>query len=134
MNAKMHRRLPLDRLFFADDDLTRPVDVSGPPYSEFGRCYEVCQWSPSSYNGQTTRAVVRVADVVERVDFGTSTSSRYYAPVALGIWLANWETGCEALGIHGRTVVLADHDVDTDVPGRPFTYGATWLRDQPGTT
>lgn len=134
MTAKMHTRLPPTQLFFADDDLTRPLDVTAPPYSEFGRCYEVCQWSPSSYNGQTTRAIVQATDAVHRVDFATSTSSRYYAPVALGIWLANWETGCQALDIHGRTTVLPEHPTDTtDTPGR-LTYGATWLRDHPATT
>jgi nitroreductase len=129
MNAKMHRRLPLRRLFFDDADLTHPIDVTASPYDELGRCYEVCQWAPSSYNGQTTRAAVRAADVVERVDFATSTSSRYYAPVALGIWVANWETGCEALGVHGHTAVLPPHDHAVADGPSPTRYGATWLRD-----
>ena len=41
------------------------------------------------------------AGVVQGVDFCVVTSSRYYAPVALGIWCANWELGCEALGLQG---------------------------------
>lgn len=129
MNAKMHSRLALEQLYFSDDDLTDPVDVTSPPYSELGRSYEVCQWSPSSYNGQTTRAVLRAGDVVERVDFESSTSSRYYAPVALGIWLANWETGCQALGVHGHTTVLPEHHSPPGAnPDQP-RYGATWLRN-----
>ena len=129
MNAKMHSRLALEQLYFSDDDLTDPVDVASPPYSELGRSYEVCQWSPSSYNGQTTRAVLRAGDVVERVDFESSTSSRYYAPVALGIWLANWETGCQALGVHGHTTVLPEHHSPPGAnPDQP-RYGATWLRN-----
>jgi nitroreductase len=128
MNASMHRRLPLGRLFFADEELRRPVDTSDAPYDELGRCYEVCQWAPSSYNGQTTRAVVRGTGAVERVDFLTSTSSRYYAPVALGIWVANWEVGSEALGVPGHVVVLSPEDAPGAVPGGAH-YGATWLRD-----
>ncbi|MCB0012296.1 MAG: hypothetical protein KDE34_10350, partial [Anaerolineales bacterium] len=42
-----------------------------------------------------------------RFDFYAATASRYYAAVALGIWCANWEMGCEALGITGRLDVLA---------------------------
>jgi nitroreductase len=129
MNRLMHRRRPLEDLFFADPDLAQPVDVTKAPYDEFGRCFEVCQWSPSSYNGQTTRATLHGGDVLDRVDFGCSTSSHYYAPVAVGIWVANWEIGCEALGIHGRTTILPASEREmTDGPGLP-RYGATWLRD-----
>lgn len=128
MNARMHRRLPLEQLFFADDDLTCPADVTAPPYRELGRCYEVCKWAPSSYNGQTTRAVLHASTVLEQVDFVAASSSRYYAPVALGIWLANWETGCQALGINGNTAVLPDqHGTTGDVTGPPG-HGATWTR------
>jgi hypothetical protein len=42
MSAKMHRRLPLQQLFFSDDTLTRPVDVTAPPCSE-----RVSAWFPS---------------------------------------------------------------------------------------
>ncbi len=129
MNAKMHNRLPLEQLFFTDDDLSRTVDVTALPYSDLRRCYEVCRWAPSSYNGQTTRAVVHAGDVVERLDFATSTSSRYYAPVALGIWVATWEIGCQASGVHGHTTVLPQHDGSAgEIPGRPG-YGATWMRE-----
>ena len=41
-----------------------------------------------------------------RFDFYASTASRFYAPVALGIWCANWETGCGALGIPGQFAEL----------------------------
>ncbi len=80
------------------------------------------------YDGQTTLAVVKAGDGVERLDFVTTTSSRCYAPVALGIWVANWEFGCEALGIHGRTTVLPPPaGLSGDLDGRPH-YGATWTR------
>ncbi len=105
MNHHMHQRLPLDRLFFTDPSLTVPPPTTRVPYAEFGRTYEACQWSPSSYNGQTTRAVLGAEDgPVRRVDFIAIAPSRFYAPVAPGIWLANWETGCAALGIQGRCV------------------------------
>ena len=41
-----------------------------------------------------------------RFDFYAATESRYYAAVAVGIWCADWEMGCEALGIHGHFAVL----------------------------
>ncbi len=121
MNHHMHQRLPLDQLFFTDPDLAVPAPTADPPHAEFGRTYEACQWSPSSYNGQTTRAVLAVEDgQVRRVDFVATTPSRFYAPVALGIWVANWETGCAALGIQGRCGVLAEQ-------GARY-YGASWVR------
>jgi nitroreductase len=121
---RMHRRLPLEQLFFADAALTAPVRTDLPPLSAFGRTFEACQWSPSSYNGQTTRAVVHTAgDAVQQVDFVAATPSRFYAPVALGIWVANWETGCAALGVPGRPVVLAD------APDGTGFYGASWVRE-----
>ncbi|MGB0971555.1 MAG: nitroreductase family protein, partial [Mycobacterium sp.] len=102
-----HHRLPLESLFFADPQLRVPLTVDIAPFSTFGRCYEVCRWSPSSYNAQTTRCAAvtepkGTRQKVIRFDFFTTTTSRFYAPVALGIWCANWETGCEALGIPGH--------------------------------
>jgi hypothetical protein len=43
---------------------------------------------------------------VVRFDFYASKDSRYYAPVALGIWCANWEMGCEVPGIQGHFAIL----------------------------
>ncbi|QRP50300.1 hypothetical protein [Amycolatopsis sp. FDAARGOS 1241] len=96
-------------LFFVDSGFRRPLEVSAPRFSALGRTNEACQWSPSSFNSQTTRCVAVTDDAgtaVRRVDFFTATSSRYYAPVALGIWCANWEAGCTALGITGHLRVL----------------------------
>lgn len=98
-NAQVKQRLPLSELFFADTGFERPLDIETAPFNRFGRNYEICQWAPSSYNGQTTRSV---ASVEESFDFYATTASRYYAPVAVGIWCANWELGCEALGIQGH--------------------------------
>ena len=121
MNRHMHQRLPLDQLFFTDPELTSPAQTAQTPFAEFGRAYEACQWSPSSYNGQTTRAVLAVEDgQVRRVDFVATTPSRFYAPVALGVWMANWETGCAAHGIRGHCAVLAERGAGH--------YGASWVR------
>lgn len=120
MNIQFHRRLPLSSLFFADPYFRKPLNVEVSPFNRFGRGYEVCQWSPSSFNGQTTRcaAVILPDDVKKggpheeqprlvRFDFYAAVESRYYAPVALGIWCANWEMGCEALGINGHFALLS---------------------------
>ena len=125
-----HRRLPLAALFFADPQMRVPLAVDVAPFSSFGRCYEVCQWSPSSYNAQTTRCAAVTdspgpEEKVVRFDFATTTASRFYAPVALGIWCANWETGCEALGISGHFGVLAaDGAAGLEVPDG---YGVSWI-------
>ena len=109
------RRLPLKALFFADPECRTPMDVDAPPFAAYGRNFEVCQWAPSSFNSQTSRcaAVTQEADGKRRVvrfDFCAATSSRYYAAVALGIWCANWETGCEALGRSGHFAVLSPQE------------------------
>ena len=120
------RRLPFSELFFSDEALEHPIDIHAPPYDRFGRSYEACRWAPSSYNGQTTRAFVATGPdgKVSAVHFMASTASRYYAPVALGIWCANWELGCEALGeaglfksVHATQGNLPCHDV-TWTPSR----------------
>ena len=96
-------RLPLRELFFSDGALRKPLDVDTAPYDRFGPAYEVCRWAPSSYNGQTTRAAVQIDEPgeVNEVKFFAVTTSRYYAPVALGIWCTNWELACQALGQAG---------------------------------
>ncbi|WP_421842216.1 nitroreductase family protein [Mycobacterium sp.] len=144
MERAAHRRLPLESLFFADPRFQEPLAIDVAPFVSFGRCYEVCQWSPSSYNAQTTRcAAVTEPDGAEqkvvRFDFCTTTTSRFYAPVALGIWCANWETGCDALKIPGHLGVLpADARGSCDFPDLP-RYDVSWIADQsderrPGST
>ena len=115
-NAQFYRRLPLSSLFFADAHFKEPLNLDVYPFNRFGRNYEICQWAPSSYNGQTTRCVAVTEQSDEnqsrlaRFDFYSATESRYYAAVALGIWCANWELGCEALGIHGHFAVLSANE------------------------
>ncbi len=124
-------------MFFTDSKLQTPLVETASPYNRFGRNYEVCQWAPSAFNGQTTRCVA-VFEINEkqvnesklkRLDFYASTKSRYYAPVALGIWCANWEIGCEALGIKGHFEMLSEKDrgisdniLNEEVP----VYGVSW--------
>jgi len=137
-NAQFRRRLPLSSLFFADAHFKRPLEVDADPFNRFGRNYEICQWAPSSYNGQTTRCVAvmeqsdRDKQCLARFDFYAVTVSRYYAAVALGIWCANWEMGCEALGIHGHFAVLSaeergvqDDETDSQLP----KYDVSWILD-----
>jgi len=129
------RRLPLSSLFFADPEFQRPLDTESAPFNRFGRCYEVCQWSPSSFNAQPTRCV-GVVEHTEgeehpvRFDFYAATASRFYAPVALGIWCANWETGCAALGTPGRFAKLKPEE--RTVHGAPELprYDVSWLVDR----
>jgi nitroreductase len=119
------RRLPRSELFFADETLEQAIDTTAPPLLRFDRAWEACRWAPSSYNGQTTRAIVETdADgCIDALHFLTVTDSRYYAPVALGIWCANWELACEALGERGvfmSAVGLVDGHRPVDVTWRPI--------------
>jgi nitroreductase len=134
MRRFQHQRLPLSELFFQDPTYTRPLDVNVDPFRAYRRCFEVCQWSPSSYNSQTTRCAAVTAQVsgkdkLIRFDFAASTSSRYYADVALGIWCANWEVGCEALGKPGQfEVIVADAQSAEITPDLPH-YDLSWVLD-----
>jgi len=132
MQKSMRNRKPISELFFADPAFTKPLITEVSPFEGFGRCYEVCQWSPSSYNAQPTRcaAVTQRTDGVDkliRFDFCSAISSRYYAAVALGIWCANWETGCEALGQKGHFAVLsAETRAVKNAPDLP-RYDVSWM-------
>jgi nitroreductase len=133
MQKMQRKRLPLDQLFFDDPTFGHSLDTTSKPFNDYGRCYEVCQWSPSSYNGQTTRAVAVKDDSgknLVRMDFYSSTNSRFYAMVALGIWLANWEVGCEELGRSGhfekQTPVERGIEKPPDLP----RYVASWVPRQ----
>jgi nitroreductase len=145
-NAQFHQRLPLSSLFFADRQLQEPLNLGNFPLSRFGRNYEICQWVPSSYNGQTTRCVaVMDKDSKEkevsqddqnhlvRFDFYAVTESRYYAAVAVGIWCANWELGCEAQGIHGHFAVLSAEQgggQNEKSPPQLPRYDVSWVLDE----
>ena len=120
-------RLPLSELFFEDSTFTTPLDVDAAPFNRFGRTYEACQWAPSSYNGQTTRcaAVTDEKGALKSFDFYAATASQYYAPVALGIWAANWELGTTALGIDGHFTVRSQGEGESSP-----RYDLSWVADQ----
>ncbi len=133
-NAQVKQRLPLSELFFADANFEQPLELETAPFNRFGRNYEICQWAPSSYNGQTTRCVAHVEEsgALKSFDFYAATASRYYAPVAVGIWCANWEMGCAVLGIQGHFSVLSTeertvHD-EKALPQLP-RYDISWVLD-----
>ena len=108
MQKALRKRLPLETLFTSDPNSSVPMNSNLAPSDSYGRCYEVCQWSPSAYNGQTTRCTVVMEDGKPvRFDFRPITPSKYYAAVAVGVWCANWEMGCEALDQKGHLAVAA---------------------------
>jgi nitroreductase len=119
----MRRRRPTEDLFFIDDALETPADLDSAPLSRWSRHFEACRWGPSSYNGQTTRAVLRTDNDGELVgvDFCAITASRFYAPVALGIWCTNWELGAEATGASGRFIAMRT-DEDVVVPRQDVSW------------
>ncbi|MCB9797210.1 MAG: nitroreductase family protein [Alphaproteobacteria bacterium] len=133
MQRTQRNRLPIGELFYASQALAGPLDPDAAPFRRFGRCYEVCQWSPSSFNAQPTRGAAGWDEQgrLARFDFLASTTSRYYAPVALGIWLANWETGCEALGIAGHFERLSPEARGVgEAPELP-RYDMSWVLEAP---
>ncbi len=93
--SRTHRRLPINSLFFEDYAMEKPIDITKYPFKKFAQVFEAYRWPPSSYNAQTTRGIAGIEPA-------TSTMSRYYAAVATGIWCANWELGCDELGIKGK--------------------------------
>ncbi|WP_444908577.1 nitroreductase family protein [Microbulbifer sp. TRSA005] len=127
-NNQFHKRLPLSDLFFVDNAMKEALKIDKSPWEAFNRCFESCQWAPSSYNGQTTRCIAHKKGSQVRLDFYATTSSRYYAAVATGIWCANWEVGCEALGIQGEFLRLPPQErknLPDDV--LPPHYDISWL-------
>ena len=121
-------RLPISSLFFADPNFQKPLNIEASPFNQFGRNYEICQWAPSSYNGQTTRCLASIEeDGLTRFDFYTATESRYYAPVALGIWCANWEMGSETLGIQGHFDLLPQEERESLLLP---SYNLSWVEEK----
>ncbi|MFD9287567.1 nitroreductase family protein [Streptomyces sp. NPDC060030] len=127
-----HRRLPLASLFLAAPEPHAPLPVDMPPFSAFQRCYEACRWSPSAINSQATRCVGVTDETgrnVTRFDFWAVSRSRFYAPVALGIWCANWEAGCEELDIPGHFEALEPGSRGEAPSDGPAKYGVSWIVD-----
>ncbi len=134
-NAQFKRRLPLSELFFGDEGFEQPLILDIAPFNLFGRNYEICQWAPSSYNGQTTRCVAKIEENgdMKSFDFYATTASRYYAPVAVGIWCANWELGCKALGIQGHFTAFSAGERAAQDKKSTFQlpkYDVSWVLDE----
>lgn len=134
MRKFQHKRLPLSELFFEDPTFALPLDIHEEPFRTFGRCFEVCQWAPSSYNSQTTRCAAVTTETegkkrLLRFDFAATTTSRYYAAVALGIWCANWEVGCDALGQQGHFAIFTEKARSTGIPSELSLYDISWVPD-----
>lgn len=134
MQKAQRNRLPLEKLFFSDTTFSKSLDTTSAPFAIFKRCFEVCQWAPSSYNGQTTRCAsiseqLGAGATLVRFDFCTATHSKYYAAVALGIWLANWEIGCKSLGQKGHFEILPSEK--RQIKGAPElpNYDVSWILD-----
>ncbi len=47
-------RKPCSKLFFADRNFQRPLNITKPRFDECKKCYEAARWSPSSFNAQPT--------------------------------------------------------------------------------
>jgi hypothetical protein len=75
--------------------IIQPLNTEEKPFHLFGRSFENCRWSPSSFNARTTRRVavmeqedtgnkivVKKARRLLRFDFYAVTASRYYTAVA----------------------------------------------------
>ena len=130
-SKQMQKRLPIESLFYNSYEMNHSIDIKQYPYNIFERTYEACQWAPSSYNGQTTRGIViSDNDKIERVDFVASTTSRYYAAVASGIWCANWEMGCKALNINGQFKKLNSTEIylkEKQKDKSSLLYDISWI-------
>lgn len=139
----LNNRLPLEELFYDDSSFDRPLDLTKAPFNRFAKCCEAVRWSPSSFNAQPVRCVgVTKAGVgggaqIVRFDFYLTIKSRYYAPTALGIWLRQWEIGCQSLGIKGRFDILTEDersgDIGTGLAELP-RYGVSWVMEEDGKT
>lgn len=128
------RRLPLTSLFFTDPELQMPLDVNAAPFSAYGRSFEACQWSPSSFNAQPTRCAAVTQQggagrTVVRFDFYATNKSRFYTPVALGIWAANWEAGCTSLGIPGYFAMARNQGGEINDVGLLPHRDLSWIPD-----
>jgi len=129
MRKVQRKRLPLGELFRAEI-ASEAFDSNVAPFDAYGRCYEVCQWSPSSYNSQTTRCVAVINDgKLVRFDFGAVTASKFYAAVAIGIWCANWEIGCQALGQQGHFAVGVQDKGSDDRTTKHLVCDVSWIVD-----
>lgn len=116
------RRKPVMDLAF-DEAPGLPAPMKRAPFKALAPAVEAVRWAPSSYNSQTSRMIFVCEDSkLLKVQFCAAEGSRYYAPLALGIWCANWETGVEALDQRGRWRAL---DAPRHIAGG-LVHDVTW--------
>ncbi|MGH1367496.1 MAG: nitroreductase family protein [Maritimibacter sp.] len=102
------RRKPMADLMF-EEAPGLPAPLGRAPYKGLRPVLEACRGAPSSYNSQTSRLIMTRQDkTLIKAQFCCEEGSQYYAPLALGIWCANWETGMKALGVEGRWITLEE--------------------------
>lgn len=101
-----HMRKPLSALVF-DTVPDLPAPLTQKPWKHFTRAFDACRAAPSSYNTQTSRLICEFqAGRFTKAGFATVTESKFYAPLALGIWAAHWEIAMQAQGIAGEFTPL----------------------------
>ncbi|MBV7410440.1 nitroreductase family protein [Maritimibacter sp. DP1N21-5] len=96
------RRKPLADLVY-DSAPGLPAPLHHKALKPLRPLFDACRRAPSSYNGQTTRIILREdAEGLASVKFCATEGSRFYAPLALGISFAHWEAGMRAIGRPGQ--------------------------------
>lgn len=116
------RRKPMMDLVF-EEAPGLPAPMKRAPFKALAPALEAVRWAPSSYNSQTSRIILVSEDkTLLKAQFCATEGSRFYAPLALGIWCANWETGMEALGYSGRWRAL---DAPRPIAG-DLVHDVTW--------
>jgi len=142
ISKAMRNRLPPAQLFFKDAKCTIPItepELTQEPYAIFQQALECARWSPSSYNAQTTRGVLAIEEksiddkklVIQQFDVYRANKSKYYATVAVGIWMANWELACQQLGLAGTWMVDPSREQENASTTEPPLYDISWVLDKP---
>lgn len=125
------KRLALEKLVMGGPQCQQPLEDAAI-YEKLKPAFEAVRWSPSSYNAQTTRCSASVTDkgFLEKVDFYRSLPSKYYATVALGVWMAHWEEACKELGFEGKFEIDKTR-IAEDEGMFPPIYDISWVFDKP---
>ncbi len=125
MNLKTRKRHPIDQVFFLENKMENSVKDNRSIFSRYENVFEAGRWSPSSFNGQPTRCIVEEDPSSVTLKLLTVKKSRYYSPVAAGIFLANCQMGFEALDRKG-TVFIEDKVAGYGEVGAYTNYEVTY--------
>lgn len=107
-------RKPMADLFFEDLDLSKTLKIDELD-DAMKNVLRATRRSPSAFNGQPVRCVKKGEEFL----FYTVKKSRYYAPVAAGIWAANWSMACDYYKINGKFSIEA---YTSDLPRYEFSW------------